>query len=151
MGEKSGLGGADPQDGESVRKRVRRVPDHQDRAVAEGAQDGLEETRFVVGVEARRGFVEEQDARAAEEFAGECETQAFAGREIADGFGQHGVEPARKRADDGIGPGGVERVEKRVVGGRFAASEREVDAERSRWNLHFLLMTGEVNFVITWR
>ena len=63
MGEKSGLGGADPQDGESVRKRVRRVPDHQDRAVAEGAQDGLEETRFVVGVEARRGFVEEQDAR----------------------------------------------------------------------------------------
>ena len=57
------------QDGEAVRKRVRRVPDHQDRAVAEGAQDGFEETHFVVGIEMRRGFVEEQDARAAKEFA----------------------------------------------------------------------------------
>ena len=54
---------ADLQDGEAVRERMRRVPDHQDRAVAEDAQDGLQETRFVVGIEVRRGLVEEQDAR----------------------------------------------------------------------------------------
>jgi len=130
MGEKSGLGGADPQDGESVRKRVRRVPDHQDRAVAEDAEDGLQETRFVVGVEVRRGFVEEQDARAAEEFAGECETEAFAGGEIAYGFSEYGVEAARERADDGIGPGFGEGGADRVVGRGLRVAEREVGPER---------------------
>ena len=111
---------------------MRRVPDHQDGSVAENAEDGLQETRFVVGVEVGRGFVEQEDARASEEFACEGEAEPFAGREIADGFGEHGVELVRKRADDGIGSGGCERIENGVVGGRFAATEREVDAERGR-------------------
>lgn len=79
IGGKSGPGNADSQHGELVRERMRRVPDHEDGAVAEDAEDGLQEPRFVVGVEVRRGFVEQEDARASEEFACECETEAFSG------------------------------------------------------------------------
>ena len=126
--ERSGLGNADFQHGETVREGMRRVPDHEDGAVAEDAEDGLHEPHFVVGVEMSRGFVEEQDACAAEEFACEGKTKAFACGEISCGFGEHGVELVRQCADDGIGSGGVERVKNGIVGGCFAASEREVGA-----------------------
>ena len=48
---------ADLQDGEAVRERVGCVPDHQDRAVAEDAEDGLQEARPVVGVKVCGCFV----------------------------------------------------------------------------------------------
>ena len=51
---------ADLQHGEAVRERMWRVPDHQDRAVAEDAEDGLQEARPVVGVEVRGCFVGQQ-------------------------------------------------------------------------------------------
>jgi hypothetical protein len=38
---------ADLQDRETVRRGVRRVPDHQNGAGTEDAKDGLKETRFV--------------------------------------------------------------------------------------------------------
>ena len=130
INEKSGFGSADLKHGEAVRERMRRVPDHEDGAVAEDAEDGLQEPRFVVGVEVCGGFVEEEDAGAAEELAGEGEAEAFARGEIAYGFREHGVELAGERADHGIGPGGIERGEDRgVVRGR-GASEREICAER---------------------
>ena len=120
------------QDGELVRKRMRCVPDHEDGAVAENAEDGLQEMRFVPGVKVRGGFVEQENACAAEELACEREAEAFAGGEIADGLGEHGVELARESMDHGIDPGVGERVENGGVVRRRGASEREIAAERGR-------------------
>ena len=55
----SGLA-ADLQHGEAIRERMRRVPDHEDGMIAKDAQDGLQETRFVVGVKVRGCFVGQQ-------------------------------------------------------------------------------------------
>ena len=49
--------GAEMENGKAVRKRMRRVPDHEDRAVAEDAEDGLQEARPVVGVKVCGCFV----------------------------------------------------------------------------------------------
>jgi len=51
---------ADLQHGEAVSERTGRVPDHQGRAVAEDAEDGLQEARPVVGVKVRGCFVGQQ-------------------------------------------------------------------------------------------
>lgn len=118
----SGARSGETQDREGLDERVRRVTDHQDRAVAEDAEDSLQETRLGVVIEVRGGFVEEQDGTAAEEFACEGEAEVFAGGEIAGGFGEHGVEAVRERADDGIGPGFGEGGADGVVGGRLGGS-----------------------------
>ena len=101
----SGAGEFEPQDREGIHERVGRVADHQDGAVAEHAEDGLQETRLGVWIEMCGGFVEEQDGAAAEEFACEREAEVFAGGEIAGGFGEHGVEAVGEHADEGIGSG----------------------------------------------
>lgn len=59
-GDGSGSRRADPQDGEGVRERVGGVPDHEDGAAAEDAEDGLQEARPVVGVKVRGCFVGQQ-------------------------------------------------------------------------------------------
>ena len=87
-GRGAGRGRGDPEDREGIREGVRGVADHLDGAVAEDAEDGLQETRLILRVEMRGGFVEEQDGTAAEEFAGEGEAEVFAGGEIAGGFGE---------------------------------------------------------------
>ena len=48
------------ENGKAVRERTGRVPDHEGRAVAEDAEDGLLEARPVVGVKARGCFVGQQ-------------------------------------------------------------------------------------------
>ena len=64
----SGIG-AKMENKKVVCKRMGRVPDHQDGTVAEDAEDGLQKTRLIVGVEVGGGFVEEQDGTASEKFA----------------------------------------------------------------------------------
>ena len=106
------------------------MPDHQDRAGTEDAQDGLEEMRLVVGVEVGGGFVEEENRTAAEKFAGKGKTETFARGEVSGGFGEKGIEAAGKRADRGVDPGVGQDSEDRFVGGNIGAAEREVGAER---------------------
>jgi len=48
---------AERENGEAVSERTGRVPDHQGRAVAEDAEDGLQEARPVVGVKVCGCFV----------------------------------------------------------------------------------------------
>ena len=86
------------------------MPDHEHGAGLEDAENRLQKTGFFFRIKMRRSFVDEEDARPAEKLAGKREPEAFARGEIADGFGQYGVEFARKRADDGIRSGGGERL-----------------------------------------
>ena len=129
-GAGSGAGAGEPQDREGIRERVGRVADHQDGAVAEDAEDGLQEVCFVVGIEVCCGFVEEQDACSAEKFACEREAEAFPGGEFTDGFGEHGVELVRERADHGPGSGIVKRGKAGGIVRQVGTAEREVGAKR---------------------
>ena len=123
---------AEMEIGKAVRERVRRVPDHEDGSVAEDPENGLQETRLVVGIEVGGGFVEEQDGAVAEKFARQSKPEFFARRETPCGFGQHSVEPARKISHDGFGPRGVERREDRGIVRPGGAPEREIASERCR-------------------
>src|SRR6185437_17018610 len=78
------------------------VRDHERGAPAAEAAQAIANERFALAVEARRRFVENQDARVGQNRARDRDALALAAREADPALAYHGIEPVGEPADEFI-------------------------------------------------